>query len=353
MTSRRITMKDIARELQVSVMTVSYALKGSKQVSPQTRNNVLEAAKRLGYVPDPLLTRLSSYRSQRARSARGTCLAWLNLHSTEKTWNFRGSHFLESYEGARKRAEELGYHLEAIHVHKLGSWKRTNAVLKSRGIEGVIIGQPPVGVDSADLEWSEFSTVSVGRAIRSPELPRVVLNHVAAIYQLLERMLSMGYRRIGLVMESDDCIKNDFRNIGGYYAGCAKHGIPQQDRVPPLTPEKLTAAHLENWIKEWNVEGILIHRPDQMQKLLPQIGLKVPGDIGYAHISLHEPSPLISGLFFAPENLGSWAVDLCHWILDRDEKGLQDPTPALMLSTFNWNKGTTLREQSAPADSLA
>lgn len=338
----------IVEALGVSVMTVSYALNGVKQVSPQTREKVEEAAKRLGYVPDPLLRRLSSYRSQRARAARGTSLAWLNLHSSEKTWNFRGSHFLESYEGARKRAEELGYNLEAIHLRKLGSWKRTNGVLKSRGIEGVIIGQPPVGVDSADLEWGEFATVSVGRAIRSPEMPRVVLNHVAAIHQLLERMLRMGYRRIGLVMESGDCIKNDFRNISGYYGGCGKLGVPEQDRVPPLTPEKITAANLKKWIKKWDIEGIMIHRPDQMQKLLPEIGLKVPEDIGYAHISLHEPSSTVSGLFFAPENLGSWAVDLCHWILDRGEKGLRDPTPSLTLSTFHWNEGRTLQEKKRP-----
>jgi hypothetical protein len=36
-------------------------------------------------------------------------------------------------------------------------------------------------------------------------------------------------------------------------------------------------------------------------------------------------------------------VDLCHWILDRDERGLRDPTPSLMLTAYEWLPGRTLR----------
>lgn len=345
MTSERVTMKDVARKAGVSVMTVSYALRGSKEVSETTRRRVEKAATELGYQRDPLLTRLSSYRSRKSRSDRGTSLAWLNLHPSEHTWKFKGSHHLEALQGAERRAMNLGYRLDPFNLHELGGWRRISTVLRSRGIEGVIIGQPPPGTDEADLDWRHFATVAIGRAIRSPELPHVLLNHVECVTRVMRKMLQLGYRRIGLVMELSDCIKNSYRNVGGYYGSCDKLHIPDGDRIPPLTPERLDPGTLGTWIKRWQVEAILVHRPDQMAKLLPELGLKVPEDIGYAHISMHEPSERISGLYFDPAHLGSWAVDLVHWLLDREEYGIPDPAPSLMLTTFNWRPGTTLRDR--------
>lgn len=270
-------------------------------------------------------------------------MAWLSLHPDDSTWNFRGSHSLEAWEGAKQRANELGYRLDTFCVPKAGGWKRVNKMLLSRGIEGIIIGQPPPGVAHARLDWEHFASVAIGRAIRSPELPRVVLNHVDSMHRLMKRMRELGYRRMGLVMEAEECEKNDFRNISGYYGSCMKLGISDADRIPPLAPDRLTSGNLGDWIRTWEVDGIIVHRGDQMYKLLPELGLKVPRDIGFAHLSMHDRSPTLSGLYFAPENLGSWAVDLCHWILDRGQKGLQDPIPSIVLSAWEWISGTTLK----------
>lgn len=344
MARARVTMKDVAAEAGVSVMTVSYALRGSRMISEATREKVLKVVDQLGYQRDPLLTRLSSYRSRKSRSDKGTSLAWLNLHPSRHTWDFKGSHHLEARLGAETRAQNLGYRLNVINLHEQGGWTRTSKTIRSRGIEGVIIGQPPPGTDEVSLEWEQFASVAIGRAIRSPDLPRVILNHVECITRVVQRMLGLGYRRIGLVMELADCIKNSYRNVGGYYSTCEKLHIPESERVPPLMPERLEAGNLATWIKRWKVDGILVHRPDQMETLLPELGYDVPGDMGFAHISMHAPSARISGLYFNPETLGSWAVDLVHWLLDREEKGIPDPSPSLMLTTDNWQPGKTLRD---------
>ncbi len=342
---KRVTLKDVAREAEVSLMTVSYALRGSKQVSEDTRERIVEVAERMGYVPDPMMKRLASYRSRMQRMARGVALAWLNLHPTEATWNFRGSHYLEAYEGAEKRALHVGYHLESFCVPELGGWKRVTKILRARGVQGVIIGQPPPGTFSAELNWKHFATVAIGRAIRSPELPRVVLNHVEMVNRLMSRMLEMGYRRIGLVMELPDVMKNSYRNVSAYYGASERLGIAQEDRIPPLLPESLDVRTLGEWIRKWKVEAIIVHREDQMQRMLPKLGLRVPKDIGFAHLSLHESTESVSGFVFDPGNFGSWAVDLVHWLLDRSEKGLPDPAPSLMLTSFRWNPGKTLRKR--------
>lgn len=46
------TIKEIAKEANVSPSTVSRVLAGSSKISPETTKRVLEAIKKLGYVPN-------------------------------------------------------------------------------------------------------------------------------------------------------------------------------------------------------------------------------------------------------------------------------------------------------------
>ena len=59
---RKVTMKDIAKDVGVSVATVSYVLNYSEKekISHDTRLKVFEAVKRLGYVPNMAAKSLAS-----------------------------------------------------------------------------------------------------------------------------------------------------------------------------------------------------------------------------------------------------------------------------------------------------
>lgn len=48
---KHVTIKDIARSLSISVSTVSRALTDDKNIRKETREMVVEEAKRLGYKP--------------------------------------------------------------------------------------------------------------------------------------------------------------------------------------------------------------------------------------------------------------------------------------------------------------
>ena len=345
MEDSRVTLKMIAGKAGVSVMTVSYALRDSKQVSESTKARIQKIARQLGYSPDPVMSRLASYRSRKKRTERRETLAWLNLHPEEKTWNYRGSHILEALEGAQRRVQHFGYYLESFCVPQSGGWPGMRKILRARGIRGVVIAQPPDGIHRAELNWKDIATVAIGRAITTPDLSRVVLNHTEAVNRLMDRMHHLGYQRIGLVMEKEACRKNAYRNVSAFHGSCERLEIPLGRRVPPLLPPSLNASLLKKWIERWEVDGIVVNRPDQMQKFLPEIGLQVPRDIGYAHLSLPSADPVISGFHMDPGFYGSWAVDLVHWLLNREETGLPDPVPSLNLTAMRWNKGQTLRPQ--------
>ena len=51
----RVSLRDVARSVGVSHVTVSLALRGDPRVSAARRKEVEIAAKRLGYRPDPML----------------------------------------------------------------------------------------------------------------------------------------------------------------------------------------------------------------------------------------------------------------------------------------------------------
>ena len=57
---KKVTLKDIANELGVTVGTVSHALNGIDDISEETKARVLEAAERLGYISNGLAASLRS-----------------------------------------------------------------------------------------------------------------------------------------------------------------------------------------------------------------------------------------------------------------------------------------------------
>lgn len=71
-----VTMADVAREVGVTKMTVSFALNGTGRVSEETRQMVLDVAHRLGFEPNPHAQNLSNGRSQ---NTIGLFALWFDL----------------------------------------------------------------------------------------------------------------------------------------------------------------------------------------------------------------------------------------------------------------------------------
>ncbi|HEX6848533.1 MAG TPA: LacI family DNA-binding transcriptional regulator, partial [Chitinophagaceae bacterium] len=59
-----VTIKDIARALGISTSTVSRALRDSYEISPETKQLVLDCAEKLNYRPNPIALSLKERRSR-------------------------------------------------------------------------------------------------------------------------------------------------------------------------------------------------------------------------------------------------------------------------------------------------
>src|SRR4051794_8013672 len=82
----RVTLRDIARKAGVHFSTVSLALRDHPRIPAETRERLRQLARKLGYVADPLLASLSSYRSKRRGEQFRSSLAWITNYPTAHGW---------------------------------------------------------------------------------------------------------------------------------------------------------------------------------------------------------------------------------------------------------------------------
>lgn len=62
--NKNVTIKDIAKALGLSPSTVSRALNNYSDISPETRDKVIEMAKKLNYTPNIFAKALSQTRQK-------------------------------------------------------------------------------------------------------------------------------------------------------------------------------------------------------------------------------------------------------------------------------------------------
>ncbi len=127
--SRPVTIRDVAREAGVSVASASRSLNGHDNVTPATRERVLEAARRLRFVPHTAARSLSTRRTDTI----GVMLP--DLH---------GEFFSEIIRGADLAARARGLHLLVSTSH--GDAAEAAAAMRSmRGrVDGALLMSPYV-----------------------------------------------------------------------------------------------------------------------------------------------------------------------------------------------------------------
>lgn len=60
---KNITIKDLAKELNVSIATISRALNDDKNIKPETKSKILAAVEKYGYMRNPIARNLQSGRT--------------------------------------------------------------------------------------------------------------------------------------------------------------------------------------------------------------------------------------------------------------------------------------------------
>ncbi len=342
MEERRVTIRDIARECGVHFTTVSRALSRHPSIPDATCERIQSKATEMGYIPDPMLSAISAYRTSiRQRSFQGN-IAWVTNYPEEKGWA-RHEIFRLHFKGARRRADELGYRLEEFWLGD-PSMRSTRAaqILQTRNIRGLLLcAQPTAGV-KLDFDWSRFSCVTFGYTLAYPALHTVAGHTFHAMVKVIERVRSLGYKRLGFAISSagDERIFNIW---SGAFLTQQQHW-PRSERVRMYSPNQLNEKGFLAWVQKYKPDVILAQEQGLIG-VLEKAGFLVPQDIGFATPSLITDPRKPSGIDENPQQMGAAAVNMLVGMLQRNEMDIPENAYCLLVKG-TWCPGSTLRNKA-------
>lgn len=340
----RPTLRVIAERADTSIMTVSRVLRGVPHVSPELRRRILKIVEEVGYRPDPTLSALNAYRTNKRHQAKGDVLVYLTNWKTEFGWR-RYRQLEELYDGVKARAVELGYRMEHIWLGAPGFRNRASEILYARGVEGIILSPIQANLGYLDLKWDLFTTVVIGYSVLTPRTHIVVSDYHQGVALAWKKLRRLGYRRIGLAIPR----RHEVRTQSRWSSAVLKlqERLPQRERIPALLDmevnheQKISKAGFPEF-KKW----LLKHKPDAvlgmgsgMPEWIRELGFAVPEEVAYANLDL-ESSDENSGIYQHPELVGSAAVSLLQMRLHHFEKGIPKNPHAILIAP-TWIDGAT------------
>lgn len=335
---KRVTVRDIARRLNISHTSVSRALRDDRQISRELREKVRRAAETMGYRPDPMLSALSHYRRGLGRAPISAELAWLNQWPVPA--NLRSfKEFNLYWQGAVEEAERSGFRLEEFAVNRDMPPARVEKILHARNIRGVLLA--PIGGHKSQLDsfqWDNFCLVRFGHSIQTPRAHLATSDQLTDGLIAYENMWRRGYRRIGLVSWA----KMMTRFGAGYLL--ADLDMNKGRRLPPLIIEHTDDERehlrlLQTWINQHKPDAILTD-VKEVRKWLKKINCRIPEDIGLAALSVLD-GDASAGIDQNSREIGRAAVQLLISLINHNQHGIPATCRELLVEG-RWVDGDTL-----------
>jgi LacI family transcriptional regulator len=209
--SNNVTIIDVAREAGVSYTTVSRVLNNKGSVKAETRERVLLAMTRLGYVVD-----------QRARSLAGGHSQVIGLLVHDVGTSYIG----EIIRGVDAEVASAQYDLLLYTTHRRKTKESAYVITLTRGMaDGLLLVLPrDPGAYLETLRQHRFPHVLIDHRGGDEEAPAVAAANWQGAYEATEYLIELGHRRIGFITGAMDQICAQDR-LAGYETALADHGI--------------------------------------------------------------------------------------------------------------------------------
>lgn len=340
----RVTLRDIAAAANLHYSTVSLALRDHPRITPALRGKIKAIAAKMGYVPDPALAALNAYRKTKLPVHYQSTLAWIDNWKGRVKMRAQPT-FNDYFEGAAERSRELGYELEEFRLEDHGvSPERASKILQSRGIHGLLLAPQPEAGMRIPFNYEWFSSVAFGYSLQ-PRVFHLVTNHQFHSMQMtLQELTKLGYRKIGLIGYEDLDNKVDNSYVTGYWHFMRKRTSAVYIEPNLIPKEESDRDSFLKWFRKYKPDAVISMGHLGVIDWLQEIGLKVPGDVGYSRLSIARDDQYYSGIYENGRIIGRTAVDFLVGMLQRGEYGFPE-TPVRILVEGIWKPGTTVRHQ--------
>ncbi|MCY7353070.1 MAG: LacI family transcriptional regulator [Cytophagaceae bacterium] len=214
-----VTIKDIARQLNVSVATVSRALRGLPDIHPDTRQAVLTLAQEWDYQPNQLATSLVKSRTRT-----------IGIIAPNLGYYF----FSTAVHGIEEVAYAAGYSVLLTQSKESYQRELTNLQDLARGqVDGLIVS---ISRETSDyehftkLQRRGVPLVLFDRDCEALDVSKVLIDNHAAAYEATDHLLTNGCRRVAL-LAGPAYLSLTSQRRRGYLDALAAHGLPADESL--------------------------------------------------------------------------------------------------------------------------
>ncbi|MCX2718169.1 LacI family DNA-binding transcriptional regulator [Lentiprolixibacter aurantiacus] len=321
---RKITLKDIARELDVSISTVSKALKNSEEISRDTKEKVQAFARLYNYRPNNIAISLKNKRTKNI----GVILPDIVHHF-----------FTTVFHGIEKYANARGYNVIACISDESFDKEVINMEMLANGsIDGFIMALSAGTQLKNDYNHLRQVTdqgiplVLFDRVTDEVACDKVVINDEEAAYLAVKKMINSGRKRIAL-LTSEAHFNVSEKRAEGYYRALREHSLPVDEELVLVLPHMYHEENLsEGFFRRTNPDAVLcvneIYAVRSMRHLQSQ-GKRIPQDvavIGFTDGILSRYSiPSLTSIAQHGELMGETAARLLVDRIEADFRDMDEP----------------------------
>jgi LacI family transcriptional regulator len=318
----KATLKQIAKELNVSVSTVSKALNDSPEISEQTKVRIKEYAKLKNYKPNVIGLNLKN----RKTKTIGVIIP-----------NILNSFFAKVFSGIEKVADERGYNvIMCISNESLDKEAHTMEMLSNGTIDGFVLS---ISEEAQKLnDYSHFNSiindgtpiVMFDRTSDEVECDKVIVDDFDSGQNATQHLIDLGCRNIALVSSSNNLSVGKLR-AEGYLKALEINNIAINENIIIRTEsesdhdlaEKINELYSNNL-----VDGVFaLEESDSVAVLKVGVkkGYKIPKDlkiIGFADgiLASRRLSPSLTTVSQHGIEIGEVAVKLLIDRLESDDE---------------------------------
>ncbi|WKK65589.1 LacI family DNA-binding transcriptional regulator [Lutimonas zeaxanthinifaciens] len=272
MRNKKITLKELASILKVSVSTVSKALNDSYEISEATKKKVKTAAIKYNYSPNLLAQGLKTRRTK----IIGVVIP-----------DMRAPFFIRVLRGIEKEASEKGYNiLTCFSNESFEKEKATLEMLSQGNVDGILMSlsketQEQGQIDHVNEIMSNGIPVTLfDRVDDRIECDKVIINDFESTYFATRELLKAGARNILFIspISTTTIGKNRYRG----YAFALREKGNLEEKVLSIEEYKDFSADLNRILSTEKVDGIIAANEltgISAVNIASRHGLKVPEDI--------------------------------------------------------------------------
>jgi DNA-binding LacI/PurR family transcriptional regulator len=315
---KNATIRDVAKEANVSVATVSRILNNKPDVSEETRQKVLGVIANLGYARSMQWQQITSGKTR-----------VISLHYPYKL-AVSTQVSLDFITGATTACEEHNYSLhlvtQSLEENSLLDFYRANQC------DGMILME--IRMDDWRvklLRQHNLPFVMIGRCGKNQGLNYIDFDFESAVEIAVSNLIQLGHQNIGFISVSPDLTQNHYSPniwaLDGYEKVCSQYKIPNLSYKAENGLENVKNATI-NLLKELpEITAIVSVSDTAVAGILSAInflGLKIPDDISVVVLADEKgaelTSPPLTTLVFPALSMGYDAAKLMINALEGNRK---------------------------------